>query len=69
MSKEIRLGDMVQTAVFVGAERVPMATGRVVAIRNGSCDIDIMSHHGGAPWIVSKPTHSLEKVTEVVRGE
>ena len=59
---EVKVGDMVETCVFVLGERIPMAHGRVVAIHGGYCDVDVMSHHGGRPWIRQEMTHNLRIV-------
>ena len=39
-----------------------MANGKIVAIHSGYCDVDIMSLHGGAPWIVQETNSSLRIV-------
>lgn len=36
--------------------------GVVTAIYSGYCDVDVMSLHGGAPWIQQHTTTSLEPV-------
>jgi hypothetical protein len=56
------VGQMVETAVYVGRDRVPMSKGRIVAVHSGYCDVDVMSHHGGAPWIQSYPKFALRAV-------
>jgi len=35
MSEEYTVGDMVETAVFVGTKRIPMGRGMVVAVHRG----------------------------------
>lgn len=60
----IKVGDMVETAVYRGNERVPMASGRVVRLFDGLAEVDIMSHHGGAPWITLHDESHLRKIEE-----
>ncbi len=46
-------GKRVETAVFVCGERKPMRQGIVVVDNeSGTCEVDIGSLHGCAPWIV-----------------
>jgi len=59
--KDIQAGDMVETAVYVGCKRVPMGNGRVVAVRNGYCDVDHCYPYG-APWIYAETTNILKKI-------
>lgn len=65
LSKEIgiKAGDIVQSFVFYGTERVKMHTGIVVKVRDGSCDVDRMGLHGGEPWIVTESMGNLEKLS------
>ena len=60
----IRVGDKVQTGVYVFGEWKPMQTGFVVAqsFDGSTSDVDIMSHHGGAPWVIKEATHHLRLV-------
>lgn len=59
------IGHKVWTGVFVGGEWVRTAMGVVVGIHSGYYDVDIMSLHGGAPWITQQ-TH-VEPVDEPVK--
>jgi hypothetical protein len=61
---EITVGDKVETAVFIGMERKPMSIGIVVSqsADKSLSDVDIMSLHGGAPWVVTEATIHLRKV-------
>lgn len=45
-----RVGDLVETAVFVGRQRRPTGKGRVTTVHSGYCDVDICPE--GEPWIV-----------------
>ena len=75
MSDEIKVGDMVETAVYVGVERRPTGRGRVEAVHSGYCDVDHCYPYG-APWIYGETTSSLRKLEdselhtyEVLRGQ
>lgn len=46
-----KVGDKVHTCVFVAGVRQKMSAGIVTAIHSGWCEVDVMSLHGGAPWI------------------
>jgi len=59
-----RIGDMVQTGVFVLNEWVPMASGRIVDDHGGYFDVDVMSHHGGAPWVTQHTYAQVRPVKE-----
>lgn len=59
-----RVGQFVQTLVFIGAKSQPMAKGKVVAVHSGFCEVDIMSLHGGAPWVVYHPNNALLRLDE-----
>ncbi len=48
----MKVGDIVETAVFVGKERRPTGRGRVLAIHSGYYDVDICYPYA-EPWIVS----------------
>ena len=63
MSEEYNVGDMVETAVFVGTKRIPMGRGRVVAVHSGYCDVDHCYPYA-APWIYGETNSSLKK-TEI----
>jgi hypothetical protein len=60
----IDVGDKVETAVFVNNKRVPMSVGIVVRQSEDKSIsyVDIMSLHGGAPWIKSETTCHLIKI-------
>lgn len=63
---EIRVGDMVETAVYVGMERRPTGSGKVVEVRSGYCMVDHCYSFAGqyaAPWIYAEPTSHLRKIT------
>lgn len=49
--KSIQIGDMVRLGVFVCNEWRPMSLGKVVAVRDGYIEADVMGIHGGEPWI------------------
>ncbi|MDO9527760.1 MAG: hypothetical protein Q7J27_01225 [Syntrophales bacterium] len=61
MSDEIKVGDMVETAVYVGTVRRPMGRGRVEAVHSGYCDVDHCYPYG-APWIYVETTNTLRKI-------
>ena len=54
------VGDIVETAVFVGRERRPVGSGRIVAVYSGYCDVDIGYPHS-APWIVAYSDGELRR--------
>jgi hypothetical protein len=60
----IKVGDKVQCGVYVLNEWRPMHSGFVVSqSSDGSISgVDIMSHHGGAPWVHQEQTSHLRKV-------
>ena len=60
----IKIGDKVQTAVYLGGNRHPMAIGIVVdqSFDGSVSKVDVMSMHGGAPWIRDVATAHLRKV-------
>ncbi len=45
------IGQMVWTGVHVCGEWHRMAKGRVVRQDGNIYHVDVMSHHGGAPWV------------------
>ncbi len=55
-------GQKVQCGVYVCGEYRPTYTGVVTQVYSGYCDVDIMSLHGGAPWIVKQPNSHLREV-------
>jgi hypothetical protein len=61
---DIKIGDLVETAVYVLNKRIPMSKGIVVAIHPGYCEVDIMSLHGGAPWIIQETTFNLRVILD-----
>ena len=63
MSNEIKIGDTVETAVYVGTERRPMGRGRVEAVHLGYCDVDHCYPYG-APWIYAEATNTLKRIDQ-----
>lgn len=61
---DIKVGDYVETSVFVGSERRPTGEGMVVAVHSGYCDIDHCFPYG-TPWIYPERTDSLIKIRRV----
>ena len=61
VDEEILVGDIVETAVYVGVERRPTGRGRVVRIHSGYCDVDHCYPYG-APWIYGETNSSLRKI-------
>jgi hypothetical protein len=55
-----KIGQRVTTGIYVGGEFMPMCQGDVVAVHDGFCEIDRMSLHGGAPWIVYEAFSNLQ---------
>lgn len=49
----MKIGQRVWTGVYVLGKWQRMALGVIVAIHSGYYDVDVMSLHGGAPWITS----------------
>ncbi len=60
LATPISCGQKVFTTVSRGGEVVRMASGIVVGVHSGYCDVDVMSLHGGAPWIQQHSNSSLE---------
>lgn len=56
----MKTGQRVWTTVSMGGRIQRMASGIVVATHDGYCDVDVMSLHGGAPWIQQHTNTSLE---------
>jgi len=56
------IGQKVWTTVSVSGETRRMAKGEITGIHSGYCDVDVMSLHGGAPWIQQHTNQSLELV-------
>ena len=46
-----KIGQKVWTGVWVMGKWQRMAVGIITAVYSGYYDVDIMSLHGGAPWI------------------
>lgn len=59
----IKVGDRVRTGVYVAGKWRPMSIGIVVSQSNdGSVsNVDIMSLHGGAPWVTAERTDHLRR--------
>jgi hypothetical protein len=64
MTEAIKVGDKVETCVWVCNERRPVNVGYVVAMSfDGSIsDVDVGSWCGCAPWIHKEVTAHLRKV-------
>lgn len=62
----IKVGDMVQTGVYVAGEWRAGNRGRVIAQSfDGSVSqVDIGSPHGCAPWTYTEATNHLRKIEE-----
>ena len=62
--QEIKVGDMVQTGVYVLGEWRASYTGRVVQQSSDgtTSQVDVMSHHGGRPWVHFEDTCHLRKL-------
>jgi hypothetical protein len=59
-------GKTVYTTVSVCGERKRVSPGLVVSdTGNGCCDVDIMSLHGGRPWIQTHDKASLDVVDPI----
>lgn len=60
----IKVGDMVQTGVYVLGEWRGIYTGRVVQQSSDgtTCQVDVMSHHGGRPRVHFEETSHLRKL-------
>ena len=58
---QINIGDRVRTGVYIGGEWRPSSPGIVVSkTPDGSvCGVDIMSLHGGRPWVLQERTDHL----------
>lgn len=61
-----RVGQRVWTTVTVAGTIRRMAMGIVVGIQSGYCDVDVMSLHGGAPWIQKHSDTSLEAISHAI---
>ncbi len=59
---QFKVGQRVWTTVMTNGVTQRMARGIVVAIHSGYCDVDVMSLHGGAPWVQQHANASLEPV-------
>lgn len=63
MDDEIKVGDMVETAVYVCGDRRPMGQGRVVSVHSSYCDVDHCYPYG-QPWIYGEVTSHLRKLPQ-----
>ena len=63
MDNEIRVGDRVRIGVYVTGGWVPMSLGIVTELSadKSTAHVDVMSLHGGAPWIRHEQTNHLRK--------
>lgn len=61
MEEEIKVGDIVETSVYVGGTRIPTGKGRVVHVHSGYCDVDHCYPYG-EPWIYGETTSHLRKL-------
>ena len=68
MCDKFEVGDIVETAIFVGGERRPMGTGRVVSVHSGYCNVDHCYPYA-PPWIYAETNSSLRKIEEVLSGK
>lgn len=59
---DFRIGQRVWTTVTFGKKTQRMAQGVITGMHSGYCDVDVMSLHGGAPWIQQHTNTSLEPV-------
>lgn len=61
MADSIKVGDRVRTGVYVIGEWHPMSLGIVVAVSTdgSTAMVDVMSLHGGAPWLRTEMTSHL----------
>lgn len=59
------VGDKVHTGVFVCGEWMPVCVGRVVQIVDDQLiNVDVMSLHGGAPWVKLEQASHCRPVTD-----
>jgi len=61
MDNEIRIGDMVETSIFVGQKRISMGRGRVIKVHSGYCDVDHCYPYGKS-CVYAETTNSLRKI-------
>lgn len=61
---EIRIGDKVRCGVYVGGEWRPSEMGIVVtqSFDRSVSGVDVMSLHGGRPWVRQEQTSHLRKI-------
>jgi hypothetical protein len=59
----INIGDRVRTGVYVMGEWRPSSSGIVVSKSSDGtlADVDIMSLHGGRPWVRTEQISQLRK--------
>ena len=64
MNQEITIGDKVQCGIFIQREWSPTCIGVIVSKTNdGSvCGVDVMSLHGGSPWVRQEITIHLKRI-------
>lgn len=64
-TNEIKVGDKVRVGVYVLNEWRPMGTGIVVSQSSDKSvsGVDMMSLHGGAPWVRQEVTSHLRHVS------
>jgi hypothetical protein len=64
---EIKVGDMVRCGVYVLGEWRQSYLGRIVQQSSDGAvsHVDVMSHHGGSPWIHFEQTSHLRKMESV----
>ena len=60
----IKIGDKVRCGVYVGGEWRPMESGIVVdqSLDRATSSVDVMSLHGGRPWVRQEQTSHLRKI-------
>ena len=63
MVEQIRVGDRVRTGVYVLGDWKPCSVGYVVSVSNDGilAEVDVMSLHGGAPWVRLEQISHLRK--------
>lgn len=71
MGEQINVGDRVRIGVWVCGEWKPMSLGVVTAISNDStlASVDVMSLHGGRPWVRTEQIGHLRKEEPIRRTD
>ena len=61
IERGVKVGDRVRCGVYVGGEWRPLSLGVVVgqSFDGTVSDVDVMSLHGGAPWVRKEVTSHL----------